>query len=99
MLTRPLDVSIVDWLAKPTSDGGFGIGAAAVSVGFAVLIAILVGYLTVTGNDVQRSTRCQCSPPIEPGAALRVGTAIVEVTSGGSLCLLRGEATDPKDDG
>ena len=58
VLTRPLGASVADWLAKPTSDGGLGIGAAAASVGFAVLIAILVGYLTFTGSDVRaRSTR------------------------------------------
>ena len=55
VLTRPLGASVADWLAKPTSDGGLGIGAAAVSVGFAVLIAILVGYLTFTGSDVQHA--------------------------------------------
>jgi uncharacterized membrane-anchored protein len=53
VLTRPLGASLADWLGKPSSIGGLGLGAGRVSLTFTVLIAALVGYLAVTRRDVQ----------------------------------------------
>jgi uncharacterized membrane-anchored protein len=45
VLTRPLGASVADWLAKPVADGGVGIGSGWVSLGFAVLMAVLVASM------------------------------------------------------
>ncbi|HEU5002627.1 MAG TPA: hypothetical protein VFW71_07610 [Actinomycetota bacterium] len=54
VVTRPLGASVADWLGKPTSTGGLGLGAGRVSLVLAALIVILVAYLAATGRDVQR---------------------------------------------
>jgi uncharacterized membrane-anchored protein len=51
IVTRPLGASFADWLGRPVNAGGVGIGTGIVSLALAVVIAILVGYLTVTGKD------------------------------------------------
>ena len=54
VLTRPLGASIADWLGKPASHGGgLGYGDGTVAAGAAVVIALLVGWLTVRRTDVQ----------------------------------------------
>jgi uncharacterized membrane-anchored protein len=53
VITRPLGASVADWLGKPRSVGGLGVGDGVVSVVLAVLIAGFVGYLAVTRRDVQ----------------------------------------------
>jgi uncharacterized membrane-anchored protein len=53
VVTRPLGASFADWLGKPTSAGGLGIGSGVVSVAFALCIVGFVIYLTVTRDDVQ----------------------------------------------
>jgi uncharacterized membrane-anchored protein len=55
VVTRPLGASVADWLGKPTSAGGLGVGDGAVTLALAGAIAVLVGYLAVTGADVQPS--------------------------------------------
>jgi uncharacterized membrane-anchored protein len=52
VLTRPLGASIADWLGKPKSVSGLGVGDGPVSLVLALLIVALVGYLTVTRADV-----------------------------------------------
>jgi uncharacterized membrane-anchored protein len=47
VLTRPLGASIADWLGKPHGVGGLALGDGLVSLGFAILIAVCVGSLTV----------------------------------------------------
>lgn len=42
VLTRPLGASIADWLGKPTSEGGVGIGSGWVSLLFLAVMVILV---------------------------------------------------------
>jgi uncharacterized membrane-anchored protein len=51
IVTRPLGASFADWLGRPASAGGKGSGTGLVSLALAVVIAILVGYLTVTGKN------------------------------------------------
>ncbi len=51
VITRPLGASVADWLGKGTL-GGLGIGDALVAVVFAVCIAVVVAYLTISRVDV-----------------------------------------------
>lgn len=53
VVTRPLGASIADGLGKPKDVSGLGFGDGAVALVLAALIALLVGWLTVTGADVQ----------------------------------------------
>jgi uncharacterized membrane-anchored protein len=53
VLTRPLGASVADWLGKPSTSGGLGLGPAQVSLGLTILIAALVAYLATTRKDVQ----------------------------------------------
>jgi uncharacterized membrane-anchored protein len=55
VVTRPLGASVADWLGKPVTAGGLGIGGGVVSLVLAVCIAGLVGYLASTHRDVQRT--------------------------------------------
>jgi uncharacterized membrane-anchored protein len=55
VLTRPLGASVADWLGKPKHAGGLGIGSGEVTVALAVVIAVLVAYLAVTGADAPRA--------------------------------------------
>jgi uncharacterized membrane-anchored protein len=51
IVTRPLGASFADWMGRPHSLGGLGLGTGQVSLGLAILIIVLVGYLTVTHKD------------------------------------------------
>jgi uncharacterized membrane-anchored protein len=57
VLTRPLGASVADWLGKPVKAGGLGLGNGVVTALFALAIAGLVGYLSVTGADEQPADR------------------------------------------
>jgi uncharacterized membrane-anchored protein len=63
VLTRPLGASVADWLGKPVSSRGLGLGAGLVTAIFGVVIVVLVSYLAIShADDPQRST-------IEPARA------------------------------
>jgi uncharacterized membrane-anchored protein len=65
VLTRPLGASFADWLGKPHSfAGGLGLGDGPVSAVALVLIVVLVGYVAVSGRDVQRPL----ADPVVPDA-------------------------------
>jgi uncharacterized membrane-anchored protein len=51
IMTRPLGASFSDWMSHP--HGGLGLGTGPVSLGLTIVIVVLVGYLSVTGEDVQ----------------------------------------------
>jgi uncharacterized membrane-anchored protein len=53
IVTRPLGASVADWLGKPTSSGGLGIGSGWVALALSALIFVLVAYLAVTRRDVR----------------------------------------------
>ena len=53
ILTRPFGASFADWAGKAKGLSGLGLGTGYVSVVLAVLIIILVGYLSVTHKDVE----------------------------------------------
>ena len=48
VLTRPLGASFADWMGSPSFRGGLGIAMALVAVGWALAIALVAAYLTVT---------------------------------------------------
>jgi uncharacterized membrane-anchored protein len=68
VMTRPLGASIADGLGKPRSQHGLGWGAGPVAAGFAVLMVIMVGYLSTTGADVQSESAATMSEPVGLGA-------------------------------
>ena len=53
VLTRPLGASIADWLGKPKALSGLGWGDGVVTVIFALLIVVCVGYLTVSEREAR----------------------------------------------
>jgi uncharacterized membrane-anchored protein len=55
VMTRPFGASFADWFGKAPSFSGLGLGTGLISLVLAVLIAGLVGYLTVTHKDIKRS--------------------------------------------
>lgn len=57
VVTRPLGASFADWLGKPTSATGLGLGDAPVSLALGIAIACFVAYLAVTRKDVQSGGR------------------------------------------
>lgn len=52
VVTRPLGASIADWLGKPVSAGGVGIGSGPVSLVLAIAIAAIVTFLAIAKPDV-----------------------------------------------
>ena len=53
--TRPLGASLADWLGKPKSVGGLGLGDGSVALALAAAIFSLVAFLAITRRDVQRT--------------------------------------------
>lgn len=53
IITRPLGASFADWLGKPQSVGGVGLGTGVVSLVLAIVIVCLVGYLSITHKDIK----------------------------------------------
>lgn len=53
VVTRPLGASFADYFSKPHSLSGTNYGDATVAVIATLLVAVLVGYLTVTRRDTQ----------------------------------------------
>ena len=54
VLTRPLGASLADWLGLPDARGGIGVGSDVVSLLLAVLLALLVGQLELSGTTTKR---------------------------------------------
>jgi uncharacterized membrane-anchored protein len=55
VLTRPLGASFADWTGKAKSTGALGWGDGPVIAVIGLVIVLLVGYLTVTHTDIDRS--------------------------------------------
>lgn len=53
IVTRPLGACFADWMAIPHSIGGLGHGYGSISAALTILIVGFVGYLAVTGKDVE----------------------------------------------
>lgn len=63
ILTRPIGASLADWLSKPASITGLGLGDGTVS-GLALVVFIgLVAYVTVTKVDVQDARHFESPHP------------------------------------
>ncbi len=69
VVTRPLGASFADYLGRPHSLSGLGLGSGRVAVVVAVLVAILVGYLAVTRRDIQQPADDEDSLPLSPQIA------------------------------
>lgn len=54
VLTRPIGASFADWLGKPKSVGGLGLGDGFVSLVLAVLIICFVGYMSFNRKAIKR---------------------------------------------
>jgi uncharacterized membrane-anchored protein len=61
VVTRPLGASVADWLGKPASSTGLGLGDGPVSLVLTAAIAALVAYLAITRRDVQHEP---AGPPV-----------------------------------
>jgi uncharacterized membrane-anchored protein len=55
VLTRPLGASVADWLGKPTSEGGLGVGAGWVSLALALVMVALVAAMRVRPDQLTRA--------------------------------------------
>lgn len=55
VITRPLGASIDDYLSKPHSLSGIGLGDGATALGALAVLLVLVGYLLVARPDLQPS--------------------------------------------
>ena len=55
VVTRPLGASFADWVGKPVSAGGLGVGSGWVALCLATMIVALVAYLSFTHRDTQDS--------------------------------------------
>jgi uncharacterized membrane-anchored protein len=56
VVTRPLGASFADWMGKPVSSGGAGLGDGKVAVVLTIVIVAFVAYLATTRVDVQKPT-------------------------------------------
>ncbi len=54
ILTRPIGASFADWLGKPKSVGGLGLGDGHVSLSLTIIIVLFVGYLTVNSWNLDK---------------------------------------------
>jgi uncharacterized membrane-anchored protein len=54
VVTRPLGASFADYFSKPHSISGANYGDATVAALATIIVAALVGYLSVTRRDIQR---------------------------------------------
>ena len=69
VVTRPLGASFADYLGRPQSLSGLGLGSGRVALVVAVLVAILVGYLAVTRHDIQQPADGEADPQLSPQIA------------------------------
>ena len=54
IITRPIGASIADWLSKPPSITGLGLGDGMVSGLALIVFVVLVAYTAITRRDIQR---------------------------------------------
>ena len=52
IITRPLGASFADWIGRPVILHGLGFGTGQISIVLAILIILLVGYLSITKKDI-----------------------------------------------
>jgi uncharacterized membrane-anchored protein len=71
VVTRPLGASFADYLSKPHSISGLNLGDGPVALVITIIVAVLVGYLAVSRNDIQRPEEQESGRP----ATVRNGVA------------------------
>ena len=69
VVTRPLGASFADYLGRPQSLSGLGLGSGRIAVIVTVLVAIGVGYLAVTRRDIQPPQALTADPRMNPQIA------------------------------
>ena len=57
VVTRPLGASFADYLGRPQSLSGLGLGSGRIAVIVTIVTAVLVGYLAVTRRDIQQPSQ------------------------------------------
>jgi uncharacterized membrane-anchored protein len=55
VITRPIGASFADWVGKPVSLSGLGVGDGNVALVLTIVIACLVAFLAITQRDVQQA--------------------------------------------
>ncbi|MBV9208587.1 MAG: hypothetical protein JO037_24995 [Actinobacteria bacterium] len=73
VVTRPLGASFADYLGRPKSLSGLGLGSGRIAVIVFLMVAALVGYVSVTRRDIQRPGAGPAEPagPAGPAADWR----------------------------
>ena len=73
VVTRPLGASFADYLGRPKSLSGLGLGSGRIAVIVFLMVAALVGYVAVTRRDIQRPGAGPAEPagPAGPAADWR----------------------------
>lgn len=56
IMTRPVGASFSDWLSKPHSLGGLGLGEGPVSLVLTLIILVLVGFIQLRYKDVRNES-------------------------------------------
>jgi uncharacterized membrane-anchored protein len=64
VVTRPLGASFADYFSKPHSLSGVNYGDATVALITTIIVAVLVGYLSVTRRDIQRPEQQEPGRPV-----------------------------------
>ncbi len=72
VITRPLGASLADWLGKPASRSGLGLGDGVVSLVGLVAFTALVAYVAITRRDVQGAVAHDHHGAIEPATGALV---------------------------
>lgn len=57
VLTRPLGASVADWLGKPATEGGVGVGTEWVSLALAAVMVVLVAIMQAAPRAARRAER------------------------------------------
>jgi uncharacterized membrane-anchored protein len=65
VVTRPLGASFADYFGKPHSLSGAGYGEGTVALITTIIVAVLVGYLSVTRRDIQQPQQQEPGRPAE----------------------------------
>lgn len=55
ILTRPMGASFGDLLSQSTTDGGLGWGTTGTSLAFLAAIVVLIGYMTISKDGLEKS--------------------------------------------
>ncbi|MGC0369806.1 hypothetical protein [Microbacterium sp. SLBN-111] len=62
VLTRPLGASVADWLGKPASEGGVGVGTGWVSLALTAVMVVLVAIMQAAPRVARRADRADGMP-------------------------------------